>query len=318
MRLTVTDIPERFPTQVANGRAMSVHTRVMNIALGTDAGAVVTIDARNDAPLSPGTARLNAPDGMDFSRLVRPGAVLAMRAGILRVQGADLTFDFRNAAPMKWHNKPDQPEINRSKLEAGWLETWSLFEEAAEISGFTAALFDDALLGGFDRALAHRVRASVPELLQAAAKTNFPDGWESLRRLLGSGPGLTPSGDDFATGFFLGFAYAARDRRQQAFLHDLTRATLAQAYDSTDVSRACFQHAATGHFSAPLTCFVEGIATHADNLPARLADALAMGHSSGRDAAIGVLCGLAVTEEPLRTRVINALDITYQHENQTR
>jgi len=311
-------MPEYFPTQVANGRAMSVHPRVMNIALNKDAGAVVTIDARRDAPLSPGTARLSAPDGMDFSRLVRPGAGLAMRAGIMRVQGAGLAFDFRNAASMKWSDGPTGPEPARAKFEAGWFETWSLFEEAAEISGFTAALFDDALLSGFERALAQRVRAWVPRLISAAADTNFPDSWDSLRRLLGTGPGLTPSGDDFATGFCLGFGFCARDRRRQTFLHDLTRATLAQAHDSTEVSRASFEHTAAGHFSAPLTGLVDGIATHADNLPARLADVMAMGHSSGRDAAFGVLCGLGVTQPPLRTRVIDALDITYLHENPAR
>ncbi|MBT3398536.1 MAG: DUF2877 domain-containing protein [Rhodospirillaceae bacterium] len=318
MRLTVTDIPERFPTHVANGRAMSVHSRVMNIALNTNAGAVVTIDARRGAPLSPGTARLNAPDGMDFSRLVRPGAGLAMRAGILRVQGADLTFDFRNAVSTKWSDGPRWPRMDRSTLEAGWIETWLLFVDAAETSGFTAALLDGALSGGFDRALAHRVRTALPRLMRAAADTNFPDSWSSLRSLLGIGPGLTPSGDDFATGFFLGLGFSARSPRQQTFLRDLTRATLAQAHDSTDVSRACFEHAAAGRFSTPLTTLVEGIATHADNLPARLADALAMGHSSGRDAAFGTLCGLAVTEPELRTRVIDALDITYLHEKPTR
>lgn len=318
MRLTVTDMPERFPTHVSNGHAMGVFPRVMNFALGNNAGAVVTIDARRDAPLSPGTARLNAPDGMDFSRLVRPGAGLAMRAGILRVQGADLAFDFRNAAPVKWRDEPARAKPSPSDLRPGWIETWSRLRDAPNPSGFAAALCADTKLCGFDRALAHRVRGTVPHLMRAAADTNFPDSWGGLRRLLGIGPGLTPSGDDFATGFFLGFGFGARDPRQQAFLHDLTRATLAQAHNSTDVSRACFEHAAAGRFSAPLTCLVDGIATRADNLGTRLADVLAMGHSSGRDAAFGALCGLAVNEPDLRARVIDTLDITYLHEKPTR
>lgn len=318
MRLTVTDMPELFPTHVANGRTMSVHTRVMNIALDTDTRAVVTIDARHGAVLSPGTARLQAPDGMDFSRLVRPGAGLAMRAGILRVQGADLAFDFRSAAPMKCINEGGRPNPVSSDFQSVWIETWSRFVDAPNPSGFAAALCAETKLCGFDRALALRVRESVPDLLRAAADTNFPGSWGNLHRMLGTGPGLTPSGDDFAIGFFLGFGFNARGRRQQSFLRDLTRATLAQVHDSTDVSRASFEHAAAGHFSAPLTCLVEGIATHADNLPARLADVLAMGHSSGRDAAFGVLSGLAATHTDLRTRVIDALDITYLHETPTR
>jgi len=318
VRLTVTDMPERFPTHVANGRAMSVFSRVMNVALGGDAGPVVTIDARHDAPLSPGTARLAAPDGIDFSRLVRPGTGLAMRAGILRVQGADLAFDFRNAATMKWPDGATHPTRNRAKFKAGWVDAWALFVDTPDPSGFAAALTSDPQMCRFARALVCRVRDTIPELICAAADTNLPAAWACLSRLLGTGPGLTPSGDDFATGFFLGLGAGADNDRQQAFLHGLTRATLAQACDSTDVSRACFEHAATGCFSASLTALVDGIANRTDDLAARLTEVLMMGHSSGRDAAFGLMCGLSAAEPGLRAHVIDALDITYLHETPTR
>ena len=138
--------------------------------------------------------------------------------------------------------------------------------------------------------------------------------WAALHRLLGTGPGLTPSGDDFATGFFLGMRSVSLHPGRQAFLGELTHATLAQSCDSTDVSRACLEHAAAGRFSAPLTSLVKAIAAHTNDLPARLADVLAMGHSSGRDAAFGVLCGLAVGEPDLRARVITKLNNAHLHE----
>jgi hypothetical protein len=319
VRLTVTDMPENFPAQIANGRTMSVFSHVMNLTLDTDreTPSVVTIDARDNAPLSPGTARLNAPAGLDFSRVVRPGSGLAIRAGILRIQDTDLTFDFRGAAPMKWHDGPTRPKHNQSELHAGWVDAWSLFVDAPDPSGFAEALTSNTQSSGFDRALARRVRTAVPDLMHASADMNLPSAWASLHRLLGTGPGLTPSGDDFATGFFLGMQSVSPSPGRKAFLGGLTKATLVQSGDSTEVSSACLEHAAAGRFSAPLTCFVEGIISHADNLPARLADVLAMGHSSGRDVAFGILCGLAVTALDLRARVNTRLNNVHLHEKTT-
>ena len=48
VRLSVTDMPENFPVQGANGRALSVFARVINLSLDDPAGTqnMVSIDAR--------------------------------------------------------------------------------------------------------------------------------------------------------------------------------------------------------------------------------------------------------------------------------
>jgi hypothetical protein len=320
MRLAVTDMPEHFPAQIADGQTMSVFPRVINLALNCDRNrrSIVTIDARDKAPLAPGTARLTAPAELDFSHLVRPGTDLAVRGGILRIHSADLAFDFRGAAPVAWEVRPTRPKPNQSRLSTGWIDAWSLFIDAPDPCGFAAALFADTQRSAFDRALARRVRATVPDFMRAGADTSLPDAWACLRRLLGVGLGLTPSGDDFSTGFFLGFERTSHEPGQRDFLHGLTRATLTQTHDSTDVSRACLTHAAAGRFSAPLTGLADGIVRHADNLPTRLANVLEMGHSSGRDAAFGVLCGLAVRNPDLRARVITQLNNAHMQEKSAR
>ena len=235
MRLTVTDMPERFPAQIAAGRTMTVFPRVMNLALETDRDrhSVITIDARDKAPLSPGTARLNVPEGLDFSRIVRPGTGLAMRAGILRIQDADLTIDFRGATAINWDGGSTSPMHNPSILADGWVDAWSQFIDVPDPSGFAAALASVTQRSAFESALMRRVRTTVPGLIRASADTNLPTAWACLRRILGSGPGLTPSGDDFATGFFLGIRAVSQDPGQQEFLSGLTRSTLAQSREST-------------------------------------------------------------------------------------
>ena len=320
MRLNVIDMPEYFPARDATGHALSVHARVINLGLdGDHAGhSIVTIDARNNAPLSPGAARLKAPKYLDFSRMVRPGAGVAIRSGIMRISAAELAIDFRDAAPVRWNDGPVRPKQSKTGLAAGWVDAWSLLIDGTDPSGFATALVNSEQQSRFDRVLARRVRTAVPGLMQASAKVDLPRARDFLRRLLGTGPGLTPSGDDFATGYFLGLGQVFHDPNQLKFLCGLAQAAVAQSLDSTDVSRAYLAHAAAGRFSEPLTSFVGAVLSHDDDLPARLTDVLSMGHSSGRDAAFGVLCGLAVNDPHLHTRVGSQLNNVHLQENTAR
>ncbi len=320
MRLAVSDMPEHFPAQIANGTTMSVFRRVMNLAVDTEDNArtLVTIDARNNAALAPGTARIDAPATVNFSRLVRPGAGFAMRAGILRIQGTELAFDFRTAASIAWAQQTSPTKRESSRLIAGWINAWSLFIDAHGAAGFAMALSPDPRRDSYGRALARSVQTTVPELIRAAPNADLPVSTACLNRLIGRGPGLTPSGDDFATGYFLGFRDGANEPAQKDFLRQLIQAALVKSCDSTDVSRACIAHAAAGRFSSPLTKLTDAIATDADDIPARLADVTDMGHSSGRDTVFGLLCGLTVHEPALRERVIDKLNEAHLHEKVTR
>ncbi|MEP4887558.1 MAG: DUF2877 domain-containing protein [Alphaproteobacteria bacterium] len=280
--------------------------------------SVATIDARDGAPLSPGTARASAPPDLDFSRRIRPGSAVAVRAGILRIQNADLTFDFRGAAPMPWrdgqNDGQDKPQYNQKRFSTGWFDAWSSFVYTPEPAGFAAALVADEERSAFNRALVRRVRTHVPELMHASVVADLPVAWASLQQLLGMGPGLTPSGDDFATGYILGFGQVSRKPDRIEFLQGLTQAARNRSRNSTDVSRAYLEHAGAGRFSVPLTALVEAIMSHAGNLPARLAGVFRLGHSSGRDAAFGILCGLAVGAPELCAHVVTKLDNPYLQE----
>ncbi|MGB0572202.1 MAG: DUF2877 domain-containing protein [Alphaproteobacteria bacterium] len=229
-----------------------------------------------------------------------------------------MAFDFRNAATIAWARKNPRTNRESSRLVAGWIDAWSLFIDAHGAAGFAMALFPDTQRGAYDRALAHTVQTTVPELLRAGPNADLPVAVACLNRLLGSGPGLTPSGDDFATGYFLGFQDRAEEPEEKEFLHRLMQAALVKSCDSTDVSRACLAHAATGRFSSPLINLTDAIATHAGDIPARLADVIDLGHSSGRDTVFGLLCGLPVHEPALGERVINKLNAAHLHEKVTR
>ena len=110
---------------------------------------------------------------------------------------------------------------------------------------------------------------------------------QSVLKLVGLGPGSTPSGDDFLGGIMVA-------------MHALGRPEIASAlYDSLDLSRpnrisaAHLTAAREGAAAAPLHSVLhDTLCGRTDTLPARLAGLDQIGHSSGRDAFAGCYAAL--------------------------
>jgi hypothetical protein len=107
--------------------------------------------------------------------------------------------------------------------------------------------------------------------------------------LIGLGPGLTPSGDDFLIG-----ALAALDALRQANIHaSLGRAVIAAAGGTTPLSASLLRAAAAGHIGESLHMMIAALVT--GDADAAIAAAVGIGHTSGWDA----LTGAAVTVRSL-------------------
>jgi hypothetical protein len=118
---------------------------------------------------------------------------------------------------------------------------------------------------------------------------------KAVNRLIGLGPGLTPSGDDFLGGMMV--AMGALDRR------DLSSALFA-SLDLSRTNRISIAHLKAAHegaAAAPLHHALNGVLSGPiETLPALLAGLHLMGHSSGWDAFAGccvVLRTYCATEE---------------------
>jgi hypothetical protein len=124
-------------------------------------------------------------------------------------------------------------------------------------------------------------------------------GDEALARthatsLLGLGPGLTPSGDDFLVGLF------AVLNLEDAPGHGLLgggAAVLDDAARSTHaISLAALRHAVRGRVPEPVVAFIEQLTVGGSR--ERVLDALrrvlALGSTSGADIAAGVVAGFQV------------------------
>jgi hypothetical protein len=103
--------------------------------------------------------------------------------------------------------------------------------------------------------------------------------------LVGTGPGLTPAGDDVLAGALVA-AHATDDPRLPRWQGD-TRRALADS-PTTAVSRAMLHHALDGYATTQLADFVTALCLGQDTSRS-VAALLAVGHSSGSALLAGVL-----------------------------
>jgi Protein of unknown function (DUF2877) len=251
--------------------------------------------------VSVGSARLGAgplqlscecwPAAPALRRRVRPGD--AVRIGKLGLLAGGLRIFLARAQP--WLPEP-APAWSRTSLGRGLATVSDLLRTTAPADGL--ALLGRAAAGTPVCGAAALALWHVTEVLRAEAAGEWPviDG-KKIAPLVGLGPGLTPSGDDYLGGVLIALSLlgrlSLRDRLWQTLEPLLTERT-------TDISRAHLVAAAEGYGCAALNRMLCAILAGATDRV--VADAItglaAVGHSSGWDALAGALAALKTAHSP--------------------
>ncbi|TDD84800.1 DUF2877 domain-containing protein [Actinomadura rubrisoli] len=131
--------------------------------------------------------------------------------------------------------------------------------------------------------------ADLEAVTQGAARGDLDRTVRAAARLMGLGPGLTPSGDDVLAGFLVAHRQLPPPTHPRAdFATALgARVEALAAGRTTALSAALLGHAARGDGCPQLTGLVDAVGGHA-SVPSRLGELLPVGHTSGADLALGV------------------------------
>jgi hypothetical protein len=160
---------------------------------------------------------------------------------------------------------------------------WCLSPQAGRDDPRRESLLNDSpvLSGGGDR--------PSKQLCRTPASGSPEELPEPIRGLIGLGPGLTPSGDDFLVG-----AVALLEALGENDLHvSLKRALTVVPPTSTSALSRCFlQTAAAGHVGEKLHAAVSSVIT--GTIDEAIAAAHAIGHSSGWDMLAGIASALRI------------------------
>lgn len=207
-----------------------------------------------DRPDQPSSIRL-APDTPDLPA-VRTGDPAEVRAGHLRAGNA--VVDCRTAT--RWIPGPWPPAV------PGFQGRLHQLERAALPRAWAGAA-----------AMARDVCEALDEDEDALA--------DATRRVIGRGPGLTPSGDDVLVGLLTGLGVrhvATRERLARAFAPALPT--------TTSLSRHLLEEAALGLPGRPLHELVAALLSGV-HFAAAMQSAMAVGATSGADTALGLVAG---------------------------
>ena len=292
-------IGDRVPAH-AGGRVHSVFARACNIE--TRDGELVTLLARELGNVPHGI-RLAGPIAPFESWLI-PGQGAILDKVALCVPDAGLAVDLSGAAVWRGAVAAVSMDLGPiglgSRASGGGAIAVALRElratlvERAPEQGFAPRLAAPASArSSVERAFATRLSHTLPLLARATERRDVPGVTAAAARLVGLGPGLTPSGDDFIAGYLAAlWSRAGFENGIDAMLPSLADALVPLFLRTNAISRQMLSDAVQGRFAERLVDVTRAVANAGDVADAS-ARALASGHSSGADTLCGLLFGYA-------------------------
>lgn len=282
------NVSDAVPRRIANAgvdpiRVQSVYRWVVNIST---ADGLLTVASPEGGGLPNG---ILVDLGADWREIgVDSGMAVFATDAAIRVPDAGLEIRFDGAA--RWSPRFRSPADAADTAAARWRRragaTWAMARDRASAAGFGALLREDAAHDPLGiPGVARPILSELVVALEAGDRTRAA---EAASRLVGLGPGLTPSGDDVLVGI-------------EAALHALARPSagfLALAMDdvegrTTAVAATLLRHAGAGEFAERLHALLAALLGSDDEaIPAALDRAVAWGATSGTDCLLGVLIGL--------------------------
>tara|TARA_Y100001936_G_scaffold253992_1_gene323172 strand:- start:21985 stop:22866 length:882 start_codon:yes stop_codon:yes gene_type:complete len=229
--------------------------------------------------LGPLNIRTNAPPTINWqaSGLSVDDRVRASSSDIFI--GNRFSFSYRDV--VIW--RPDPPPVlEKEKIRIGLSNIANIGTELAPSEGLAPYVFNTS-----DRShILSNAKSAIGNLEKIFQRQDFE---RPVSLMIGLGPGLTPSGDDFLGGMMITLKILGEDRLQE----DLT-ARIKTVYSATnEISRAHLDSAALGVGAEPLHAAIDSIIS---NNETEMADVLkrvsAIGHCSGWDALTGAVVTL--------------------------
>jgi hypothetical protein len=296
MRLNALSVSVETPIRYFSGTIHSVFHHACNVRLEGD--ALLTLVSSEKTNPAQGI-RLRTPPTFTFLNQFGVGQPVACRGGVLRISGSDLSIDLRTAS--LWHIdlKGLRIDLHRPDMAQAWAFAWLELLKHQNKSGIFAMIAGIPVPRQHPgispiKTLVERAVQTVPVLIDATCNLQADAAISAFRPLIGLGPGLTPSGDDFIVGYLAGlWSTVGSDSSRLRFMSSLG-ARLSQAADGTNaISRTYIKSAVNGNVSEPIATLAQriGQAKNMDGVREATRTALQVGNTSGTDGVLGLLVG---------------------------
>lgn len=265
------------------GRVHSVFTRTINVE--TPAGTLVTLAAR-ECDDAPDTVILDVP-GFAGPGVVAGDAVAATSAQI--VIGGRLEVSLACASP--WQ-EPLACEVDRARLRSNLDRLQVRLSAGGTVGGMLAPVRPANAWAG---ELARMLEDGVAQVRNSLLRCDDEAFGMHAGSLMGLGPGLTPSGDDFLVGLFAAL-HACQLQLPGVPLTRLCAAIVEKNAGRTNaISLAALRHAAAGRVRASIVQLLQQLCLGDDaSMASPLERVLGIGSTSGTDIVAGIACGAGI------------------------
>ena len=274
----------------SDGRTVAVFSSSFYVKLGQ---ALVCIGG-NTLTNGPVNVVSQAPSGIDWRvNGVQVGTLVQTSPGHLHVAGGP-TFSWADAE--LWRPPVQPSEWSPQTLREGLNELVQLAAARIPDQGLGYYILSDKpdasnIVSDFALIPIRHFRDWVRQSL-VGRDTPLPETLRKIVPLLGLGPGLTPSGDDFLGGAMIVLHLLARPTMALA-IAELIDQFAGQA--TTSISIAHLEAAAEGHGSVQLHDAINGIVAGKQGINDDLLSAIdRIGHCSGWDALAGAVTALRI------------------------
>lgn len=289
MQLHAASIGEAVPHGNFDARVHSVFDTAANLHLpGEDRLITLLISDRYELPQGIRLAKKEVP-----LHSLTPNLRAAARGGVLRFDSTPLTIDLRGAPVWRCSVPELGADIGSPAVQQAWASAWELLNREQRLKGVDI-IASDLFRSGAGPQLSQRMSGPVMSLATSTVQFDPQGAMHAAEKMIGLGPGVTPSGDDILLGFLAGlWSTTGGNEQQLSFIRTFGEALMPLTKLTGEISRTYLYHAARGQFSSSLSNLAAAIA-QGGPVDMALEEAMHIGHSSGMDAAAGLLIGLRI------------------------
>jgi hypothetical protein len=289
MQLHAASIGEAVPRENFDALIQSVFDSAVNLRLA-HADRLITLLISDHYELPQG---IRVVDKYLSLPSLTPNLRAAARGGILRFDSSPLSIDLRGAPMWKCRVPELRTDMSLPCAQEAWFTAWDLLNKGQRLKN-TEIIADNLFQTNIGSPLSQRISKPVMQLIASIEQFDVQSSIHAAEKMIGLGPGVTPSGDDILIGFLAGlWSVAGQDEMPLAFIHSFAKALMQIAKQTNEISRTYLYHATQGQFSSSLSTLAEVIAKGGTIKPAAR-EAMRVGHSSGMDSVTGMLIGLCV------------------------
>lgn len=299
MQFQAASIGQAVPHENFDALVQSVFDSAVNLRLA-EADRLITVLVSDHHELPQGI-RISTTDLP--LRSLSPGLQAASRGGILRFDSSPLTVDLRGAPVWKCRISELNLDMESLAVQKACAITWDLLNKEQRDRN-ADIIADELLQANTGSPLSRRISQPVRQLVASAEQLDIQGAVRAAGKIIGLGPGVTPSGDDILIGFLAGlWSMAGQYSTHIPFIRSFGTELIKLAQKTGEISRTYIFHATQGQFSSSLSQLAEAIATGGD-VEVAAQTAMRVGHSSGMDSVTGLLIGLCVWNTETRKEVI--------------